>query len=131
MSSHKLQEFEINLPILTDLIVEEYFESICEGKARQKAKPQGKGKARQKAKPQGKGKTRQKAKPQGKGKTRQKAKPQEFETNLLILTDLKMEESLNGCVGFFNCSEPGQCSDYELCLKKYMNAEERNETLKL
>jgi hypothetical protein len=95
MSSRKPQEFAVNSPMLTDLNVEKYFESI------------------------------------GKGKASQKAKPHEFEINLPLLSDLKVEESLNGCVGFFNCSEPGKCGDYELCLRKCMNGEERNETLKL
>ena len=95
MSSRKPQEFAINSPILTDLNVEKYFESI------------------------------------GKGKASQKAKPQEFEINLSVLSDLKVENSLDGCVGFFNCSEPSKCGDYELCLRKCMNGEERNETLKL
>jgi hypothetical protein len=67
----------------------------------------------------------------GKGKASQKAKPQEFEINLSVLSDLKVENSLDGCVGFFNCSEPSKCGDYELCLRKCMNGEERNETLKL
>lgn len=95
MASRKTQEFDTDLAMLTDLKVEEYFES------------------------------------RGKGKAPQKAKPQEFEINLPVLTDLKVEESLNDCVGFFSCSEPGKCSDYELCLRRYMNVEERNETLKL
>jgi len=60
---------------------------------------------------------------------RQEAKPQTLETNSPILIDLAVEKSLHDCIGLFNCSEPGKCSDYEQCLRKYLNAEARNETL--
>jgi len=95
MVSHKPQELDTNSLVLTDFNVEGYFESVVNGK------------------------------------DRQKAKPQEFEKNSTRFTDLRVEEPLNDCVGFFNCSEPGKCSDYQLCLKEYLNAEERNEMLKL
>ena len=42
-----------------------------------------------------------------------------------------MEKSIHECVGLFNCSEPGKCSDYRKCLKKYLMAETRNENLQL
>ena len=40
-------------------------------------------------------------------------------------------KSLHDCVGLFNCSEPEKCSDYKECLRKYLTAELRNETLRL
>ncbi len=44
----------------------------------------------------------------------------------------KLEEKpIHECIGLFNCSEPGKCSDYNECLKKYLTAETRNENLKL
>jgi hypothetical protein len=64
-----------------------------------------------------------------KGNARQEAKPQTLKTNSPILIDSAVKKSLQDCVGLFNCSEQGKCSDYELCLKKYMKAEARNETL--
>jgi hypothetical protein len=64
-----------------------------------------------------------------KGKARQEAEPQAIEANSPILIDLAVEKLLHDCVGLFNCSEPGKCSDYEPCLKKYVKAEARNETL--
>jgi hypothetical protein len=67
----------------------------------------------------------------GKEKAHQEAKPQALEANSPILIDSAVESALHDCVGLFNCSEPGKCSDYESCLKKYLNAEARNETLKL
>jgi len=42
-----------------------------------------------------------------------------------------MEKSIHDCVGLFNCSEPGKCNDYKACLKKYLTAETRNESLQL
>jgi hypothetical protein len=42
-----------------------------------------------------------------------------------------IEKSVHDCVGLFNCSEPGKCSDYRKCLKKYLIAETRNESLQL
>jgi hypothetical protein len=59
------------------------------------------------------------------------AKPQTLEINSPVLIDSVMEKSLSDCVGLFNCSKPGKCSDYEQCLKKYVKAEARNETLQL
>jgi hypothetical protein len=60
---------------------------------------------------------------------RREAKPQTLETSSPILIALAVEKSLHDCVGLFNCSAAGKCSDYEQCLKKYMKAEARNETL--
>ena len=47
------------------------------------------------------------------------------------LNRIEMEKSIHDCVGLFNCSEPGKCSDYKKCLKKYLMAETRNENLQL
>ena len=41
------------------------------------------------------------------------------------------EKSVHECVGLFTCSEPDKCSDYKECLRKYLTAETRNETLQL
>ena len=55
----------------------------------------------------------------------------ETERQLERLNRTTMEKSIHDCVGLFNCSEPGKCSDYKKCLKKYLLAETRNENLNL
>ena len=52
-----------------------------------------------------------------------------LEANSPVLVDLSVEKSIHDCIGLFNCSKQSKCSDYELCLKKYLIAEARNETL--
>ncbi len=42
-----------------------------------------------------------------------------------------MKKSIHDCLGLFDCAEPGKCSDYRECLKTYLTAETRNETLQL
>jgi hypothetical protein len=65
-----------------------------------------------------------------KGKVRKDVEPQAIEANSSIFINLGEEKSIHDCVGLFNCLDLGKCSDYERCLRKYMKAEARNETLK-
>jgi PAS domain S-box-containing protein len=43
----------------------------------------------------------------------------------------KDEKSVHDCLGLFTCSEPEKCNEYRKCLKKYLIAETRNESLQL
>jgi PAS domain S-box-containing protein len=55
----------------------------------------------------------------------------EIKRELLKSNRAPEEKSHHECVGLFDCSESGKCSDYILCLKQYLTAETRNENLKL
>jgi len=55
----------------------------------------------------------------------------EIKRELERLNRTVMEKSIHDCVGLFNCLEPGKCNDYKGCLKKYLTAETRNESLQL
>ncbi len=48
---------------------------------------------------------------------------------LEVLNRTLKENSLQNCVGLFNCPNPDKCRDYEQCLKRYLHAEAGNEIL--
>jgi two-component system NtrC family sensor kinase len=72
---------------------------------------------------------------EGKGTTFTVSLPIKFvseaQCELKRINQTVIENSIHDCVGLFNCSEPGKCSDYRKCLKKYLQAENRNDNFKL
>ncbi|MGD0451794.1 MAG: hypothetical protein ABSA79_12165 [Candidatus Bathyarchaeia archaeon] len=65
-----------------------------------------------------------------KEKARKEPESQAIGANSPILIDSSVEKLIHDCIGLFNCSEPGKCSDYVPCLKKYVRAEARDEMLR-
>ncbi len=57
-------------------------------------------------------------------------KKTQLETNSPMHLVTKVEQALPECVGLLKCPKPEVCRSYDSCLKKYMNAEMRNEVLK-
>jgi len=56
---------------------------------------------------------------------------QVLKINSTTLTNAGVQEDLPECAGLLTCSKPEKCRDYESCLNKYLNAEMRNDDLKL
>jgi len=48
-----------------------------------------------------------------------------------LLVETKELQAPPVCIGLLKCAKPEKCGDYESCVKKYMTAEIRNDTLKL
>lgn len=57
-------------------------------------------------------------------------KTQVLKINSPIIVETKVQQVLHECIGLLSCPKPEKCGIYDLCLKKYMTAEMRNEVLK-
>jgi len=57
-------------------------------------------------------------------------KKTQLKINPPMPVDTKVEQILHECIGLLKCQKPEICGSYDACLKKYMNAEMRNEVLK-
>ena len=47
------------------------------------------------------------------------------------LKDMELPQTCPDCVGLLKCGNPEKCSSYESCLKQYLDAEMRNDSLNL